>query len=108
MQATDAKAEEIAAAVGSSPTRIVVASTDADLRVTGGEGRTIVVTAAYACGPTDISVYSPSGMLLTRQHLDTLPAGATTLRLSTATDVVIVAVSNEETGTTKQTITTRP
>ncbi len=108
VQATDAKAEEIAAAVGSSPTRIVVASTDADLRVTGGEGRTIVVTAAYACGSTDISVYSPSGMLLTRQHLDTLPAGATTLRLSTATDVVIVAVSNEETGTTKQTITTRP
>ena len=67
-----------------------------------------MVHAAYGCGPTDVSVYSPSGMLLTRQHLDTLPAGATTLRLATAADVVIVAVSNKETGTTKHTITLRP
>ena len=108
VQATDAMAEELNAAVSGSPSHIVLAGTATDIRVTSGEGRHVVVHAAYGCGPTDVSVYSPSGMLLTRQHLDTLPAGATTLRLATAADVVIVAVSNKETGTTKHTITLRP
>ena len=108
VQATDVTAAALHAAIGSSPTHIAGIDTDSGIRVTSDGESHIVVHAAFECGPTDISVYSPSGMLLARQHFDMLPAGATTLRPTAAADVVIVTVSNKETGTTKHPITTRP
>ena len=107
VQATNAEAEEVAAAIG-RPTHIADTANDNGIRVTAAYSRHVVVTAAHSYGPTTIRVYSPSGMLLGQQHLDELPAGDTTVGFNAATDIIIVSVSNEEAGTRNHQITTRP
>ena len=107
VQATNAMAEEVAAAIGTSPDGIAAIKTRDRLRVTAADHH-IVVTTPHAMEATTISIYSATGLLLGQHRYDTLPAGDTRIPLNTAADVVIVRVSNAETGISNFKITTKP
>jgi len=97
--ATSPNAIELKAGVlGTSPTGIDEIKQHSDLRVTADHGQ-IILSTSMAGGQTTVSVYGAQGILLSKHHLKSLPAGQTKLPLSSEENLLIVKVQSAETGT---------
>jgi len=108
VHATSADATDVPAAVGDSPTGLASVGADGGIRITVTRDQEMVVSADRDYSATTISVYTLSGTLICHYRFDSLPAGDTRISLNTATDAVVVRVSNQETGICNHKIMIRP